>query len=422
MKFRIILPFFTILLFCIGVITLINSCMHESIGISVLDSVYFDKQIFPIIQNNCTASGCHDGSDEAFPLTSYEDIIKQVNPGNSNNSDLYRVITASYFNPMPPDKPLTATQRSLIKVWIDQGAKNNKAPADTSSSSIDSVFYNPTIATIINNNCTNGCHDGINNFSLKSYKEVLKHVTAGKSSQSHLYEVLASQMPPGSPLSSDKQALIKKWIDQGARYKKDSLSPPNDTSIVVVEKNKACFSRDIMPILTSNCATSGCHDYNTSMGDIDLSSYTGTMQIVTAGNAQASQLYSIITRTDNERMPPSPRSALSKVNIDSIVAWISYGALNQTCQDICDTTKYTFAAVVNPIISNNCSSCHNDNYKSGGISLSNYTNIAAIAQNGKLVGTIGKSSGYPLMPPGNKISDCNIVKIQKWVKSGYPNN
>jgi uncharacterized membrane protein len=405
--------------------------MHESIGISALDSVYFDKQIFPIIQNNCTASDCHNGRGEAFPLTSYAEIVKHVSPGNSNSSELYKVITASYINPMPPDKPLTATQRSLIKVWIDQGAKNNIAPAtdtsDTSTNTNDSIFYNPTIAAIINNNCTaSGCHNGTSVFSLKGYTDVMKYVTAGNFSQCQLYTVLASRMPPGSPLSAVNQQLIKKWIEQGAKYKNDSTSAPVDTTsndtTIVIEKYKACFSKDILPILTANCATSGCHDASSAREGIILSNYSGTMQIVSAGNVQGSLLYNIISRTDEDRMPPLPRSALSKTNIDSIAAWISYGALNQTCQDNCDTTKFTFATIVNPIISNNCSSCHNDNYKSGSISLSNYTNIAAIAQNGKLVGTITHSSGYPLMPQGNKMNDCNIIKIQKWVKSGYPNN
>lgn len=329
MKLRIILPLFTFLLFCIGVITLVNSCMHESIGISTLDSVYFDKQIFPIIQNNCTASGCHNESSEEFPLTSYDEILKQLNPGSSINSKLYKAITASYSNPMPPDKPLTVMQRSLIKIWIDQGAKNNKAPTSDTSQT--------------------------------------------------------------------------------------------DTT-KVVEKYKACFSRDILPVLTSNCATSNCHNVSSARDGIVLSDYSNTMKIVNAGNTQESELYQIIIRTDNERMPPPPRSALSKANIDSIAAWITYGALNETCPEICDSSNYSFAAAINPIITNNCISCHNENYKSGDISLSNYTNIATIAQNGKLVGTINKSSGYPLMPPSNKMNNCNIVKIQKWVKSGYPNN
>jgi hypothetical protein len=104
------------------------SCKHEPQGIDKFDTVCFQTQILPIIQSSCGITGCHDGSGEAFLISGYNDIKDMISPGNAANSELYNVITAVNGSLMPPDRPLTKDQRTLILVWIQQGGNNTTCP------------------------------------------------------------------------------------------------------------------------------------------------------------------------------------------------------------------------------------------------------------------------------------------------------
>jgi hypothetical protein len=98
------------------------SCTHEP-ELAGLEPVCYDTQVLPILQISCAMSGCHDGTEEDFAVTDYQSVLRSVNPGDPRGSELYKVISAinsEHF--MPPDKPLTKLQRSIIQVWISQGA------------------------------------------------------------------------------------------------------------------------------------------------------------------------------------------------------------------------------------------------------------------------------------------------------------
>jgi mono/diheme cytochrome c family protein len=89
----------------------------------------------------------------------------------------------------------------------------------------------------------------------------------------------------------------------------------------------------------------------------------------------------------------------------------------------CDTTNVTYSGTVAPILSENCNSCHGSTSPSAGIITDNYTDLQTIVQNGKFVGAINHLNGFSPMPKGgNKLSDCNLAKIEKWIDSGAPNN
>lgn len=89
---------------------------------------------------------------------------------------------------------------------------------------------------------------------------------------------------------------------------------------------------------------------------------------------------------------------------------------------ICDSINVTYSSTISSIISNYCQGCHNASTASGGIVLNNYSQVNSNAVNGKLIGTVKQLSGYVAMPPGSKLSDCDIAKLQKWVNDGAPNN
>lgn len=93
---------------------------------------------------------------------------------------------------------------------------------------------------------------------------------------------------------------------------------------------------------------------------------------------------------------------------------------------ICDTSNVTYTNNVKPVLTANCYSCHSTSNAptfGSGIKLENYDDLMVQVNNGKLVGTITHSPGYPAMPQGRaKLDDCSIEKILTWINNGAPNN
>jgi len=94
--------------------------------------------------------------------------------------------------------------------------------------------------------------------------------------------------------------------------------------------------------------------------------------------------------------------------------------------DNCDLDNVTFSATIAPLLQANCYACHsNTNAASSGegIRLQNYADVQVLAKNGKLMGAVKHASGFSAMPKGgNKFSNCDIGKLQKWVDDGILNN
>jgi hypothetical protein len=320
----LIIPIFTL------VSLLVYSCQHEAIKKDEIKKVYFNSEIFPIIENNCTASNCHNGNGDVFPLTNYDEIANEVTKNNPSSSRLYQVITSS-INTMPPNKPLTIQQRTLIYLWIEQGAENNAAPvkldtAKTDTSKTDTTKIIPTkacftrdIFPVIKSNCTvSGCHDGLGqNFSLTTYNNIKLHVVAGYPKNSNLYETLTgsgeNRMPP-SPRAKLDQAIIDSiysWIKNGAT---------NETCSEICDTVKCKFTTDIFPIIKLYC--SSCHNPNLKNGNVDLSTYAQITAIANNG-----KLLGVLNKTGS--YPLMPQSGkLSDCNISKISNWVKKGAKN----------------------------------------------------------------------------------------------
>jgi hypothetical protein len=184
------------------------------------------------------------------------------------------------------------------------------------------------------------------------------------------------------------------------------------------------FANTILPLLSSGCAMSGCHDAITHEEGLVLNNYTGIMRIVHIGNAHESKLYKVITTTSQgDIMPPPPHSPLSSANVSAIQKWINQGAKNNQCIAACDSSVFTFSGAVLPIINTFCKGCHNPASLGGGIDLSSYNAMKIVALNGKLSGSINHKPGYVAMPQGgNKLQDCQIKQIEKWIVAGALNN
>lgn len=92
----------------------------------------------------------------------------------------------------------------------------------------------------------------------------------------------------------------------------------------------------------------------------------------------------------------------------------------------CDTVNVTFSSSVQPVLQQNCLSCHSNNTASslgGNIKLEDYQDVKLRADDGSLLGTISHESGYSSMPRGApKLDDCTISIIEIWINSNSPDN
>jgi hypothetical protein len=89
----------------------------------------------------------------------------------------------------------------------------------------------------------------------------------------------------------------------------------------------------------------------------------------------------------------------------------------------CDTTNVTYAVNVKNIISDNCLVCHSTAANQGGISLETYSQVKALADNGKLVGAITHAPGFSPMPQNaGMLPECSINQIKAWISKGSLNN
>ena len=75
-----------------------------------------------------------------------------------------------------------------------------------------------------------------------------------------------------------------------------------------------------------------------------------------------------------------------------------YGSANGPCIDSTGVISYSQQIV--PIFQQNCYSCHTGSFPSGGILMGTYAADKAIAQNGKLYGSVNHTSGFKAMPTG----------------------
>ena len=99
-----------------------------------------------------------------------------------------------------------------------------------------------------------------------------------------------------------------------------------------------------------------------------------------------------------------------------------YGASsNQPCTDTAGVVSY--AQKVVPILQSSCYGCHAGSFPSGNQLMGTHAADKAMAQSGKLMGTVNHAAGFSPMPKGAaKLSSCKIATLKKWVDAGMPNN
>jgi hypothetical protein len=184
------------------------------------------------------------------------------------------------------------------------------------------------------------------------------------------------------------------------------------------------FQNSILPVLLSNCAMSGCHDDVSHQDDVILTSYAAVMNSagVKPFKSSKSDLYEVLIETDpKKRMPPT--APLDADIVLKIKKWIDQGAMNNACTG-CDTAGVMrYSLQITEIMRSNCNGCHSGSTPSDGIDLSSYAGVKAQVDNGKLSGSVNHTIGFDPMPKGGqKLSECQITSIMKWIADGAQNN
>jgi uncharacterized membrane protein len=212
--------------------------------------------------------------------------------------------------------------------------------------------------------------------------------------------------------------------------KHDVPNPVNGNTVTIdsngCDPNIVYFENDVLPLISSGCAFSNCHDAASHKEGVILIDYASIMDHgdIKPGKPNSSKLYEVLLkpRSSEEAMPPPPNAEFTTAQKDVIKKWIEQGALNNRCDD-CDTTSVKYNVQVTSVLNKNCNACHSKTSASGSVILDSYGEVKKYVDNGKLVGAINHKAGYKAMPPsGTKMTDCNLKTIQIWIDNGAQND
>ncbi len=199
-------------------------------------------------------------------------------------------------------------------------------------------------------------------------------------------------------------------------------TPPCDPNVVY-------FEQDVLPVLQSSCAYSGCHDASTAEEGIVLESFASMMNssesnLVVAGQPENSELYEVLVEDNPDKLmpPPGDGGPLSPEQINLIWNWLEQGALNNSCAD-CDSTLASYSGAIELTLTASCTSCHSGADPEGQVDLTSHANVVDAVTNRNLMGCIQHDPYAVAMPPsGNALTDCQIQQFQNWIDAGMPNN
>lgn len=185
------------------------------------------------------------------------------------------------------------------------------------------------------------------------------------------------------------------------------------------------FVQDVLPLLVSSCAQTGCHNTASHEDGIILESYEVIMShadLVVPGEPGESELIEVLYETGDDLMPPPPNAPLTAEQINTLTRWIEQGALNLSCSE-CDTTSVTFSGSILPLLSTSCAGCHSGASPDGGVDLTTFSNVVTAINANNLMPSIRQEAGASAMPPaGNALNECQIHMFELWIADGMPNN
>jgi hypothetical protein len=94
------------------------------------------------------------------------------------------------------------------------------------------------------------------------------------------------------------------------------------------ELPEVSYAGSIAPIMSSNCAFSGCHG-DSAYKKISITTYKTLLNGgITPGSPEKSKLYSTLKSLGDDIMPKRPYNELTEKQIQLVYVWIGQGAKN----------------------------------------------------------------------------------------------
>jgi len=307
----------------------INSCQNDPVLVNDLREVCFEAEVLPIMQNSCATSNCHDVTAEhGYRLDSYAGILEGIKPFDPGQSKLYQSIISTGEDRMPPDQPLSKDARTIIRVWIQQGAENTICddllnPIDTSTnnpawSNPYACFERDILPLMVSGCGVSGCHDPVTRkegFNFTNYQGILKGLNPGNPESSKIYKSITEEEtddlmppPPYSRLTQAQVDTIYNWILRGALD--EACGELCDTVDVT-------YTTHLADIIDISC--SGCHSGTSPQGGVYMRNYSDLVAAVNNGSVP-----SVLTGSNGYSMMP-PFNPLSECSVREFELWIENG-------------------------------------------------------------------------------------------------
>ncbi|MCC6180393.1 MAG: c-type cytochrome [Bacteroidia bacterium] len=212
------------LLLAIISICFFNGCYRDNLkelkpqaaACDSVNTITYQSDIKAIIAVNCVS--CHSSKGGTQP---YFDTYPNL--ANYSSTELLAVIAPGANKPMPPSSPLSQSDISKVKQWVNGCRPYGKVvvtPCDTSVA----MSFSTNIASILTANCTNGCHNNVGlGHSLLTVADVQNDTFIVYHNISSLvYSLIdtipSRRMPLGRPeLSACQIAKIRRWVLEGAK-------------------------------------------------------------------------------------------------------------------------------------------------------------------------------------------------------------
>ena len=208
---------------------------------------------------------------------------------------------------------------------------------------------------------------------------------------------------------------------------------------------KPDFNKHIKPILEAACVH--CHSEKSDKGGLKLTTLEEALKggdngtSLVPGDPAKSPLYTttILGIDDDGVMPPKKEGLLSKEQAELLRLWIAQGASWPKEVKLAQTTRVNFEKHIQPILEQNCVSCHNPEKAKGELNLATKNEAFTSGDNspaiipfeaeksGLFALTVLEADDDDLMPPkksGGPLKKEQTDLLRGWIEQGaaWPEN
>lgn len=298
------------------------------------DSVDYKVVQASLIQPKCLA--CHGTGSGLVNLDTFASV--------KNNMGLIQSVIQA--NRMPPNKPLSDGEKSLLTAWVEAGtpevvATNIATCNNGGGENGGAVIPVPILAAnyesirqmILEPRCLS-CHDDLSSLDFSTYAAITSHVDLFESKPGEdgafVDAVASGMMPPKKlpKLSPEEVSVIREWVVVGMPEKAGSApippvvvtpNPPVPTPLPTdpLPPGTECMDYATIKATVIEPKCVGCHG---GAGGVDLDSYA---------NVKA-HLAKVDTMVSSNKMPP--KKPLDPALKDQLLNWIQSGA-PETCKN-----------------------------------------------------------------------------------------